>query len=36
MMQRIKNCKELVPYLKNAIEDEGIEIGIEDSLSSEN
>ena len=35
MIQKIKNCKELIPYLKNAIEDEGIEIGIEECLVSE-
>lgn len=32
MVQEIKSCKELIPYLKNLIEDEGIEVGIEQSL----
>ena len=27
MIQKIKNCKELIPYLKNTIEDEGIKVG---------
>lgn len=35
MIQKIKNCKELIPYLKNIIEDEGIEVGIDDSLTPE-
>lgn len=36
MIQKIKNCKELIPYLKNTIEDEGIKVGIDESLIPEN
>lgn len=35
MIQKIKNCKELIPYLKKVIEDEGIEVGIEECLLPE-
>lgn len=35
MIQKIKNCKELIPYLKNVIEDEGIEVGIDEKLMPE-
>ena len=35
MIQEIKNCKELIPYLKNMIEDEEIEVGIESNLREE-
>lgn len=35
MVQEIKNCKELIPYLKNVIEDEEIEVGIEQNLRDE-
>lgn len=35
MIQEIKNCKELIPYLKEKIEDEGIEVGIDEGLKTE-
>ena len=35
MIQKIKNCKELIPYLRNRIEDEGIEVGVDESLVPE-
>ncbi len=35
MIQKIKNCKELIPYLKSVIEDEGIEIGIDSGIMPE-
>ncbi len=35
MIQKIKNCKELIPYLKKIIADEGIEVGIEECLLPE-
>lgn len=35
MIQEIKSCKELIPYLRNKIEDEKIEVGIEDNLSEQ-
>lgn len=35
MIQEIKNCKELMPYLKKVIEDEGIEVGIDGCLNPE-
>lgn len=35
MIQEIKNCKELMPYLKEKIEDEGIEVGIDEDLKTE-
>lgn len=35
MIQEIKSCKELIPYLRNMIEDEKIEVGIEDNLSEQ-
>lgn len=35
MVQKIKNCKELIPYLKDVIEDEGIEVEIDKSIMPE-
>lgn len=35
MIQKIKNCKELIPYLKKVIEDEGIEVGIDEKIIPE-
>ena len=35
MIQEIKNCKELIPYLKEKIEDEGIKVGIDEDLKTE-
>ncbi len=32
MIQQIKSCKQLIPYLKEKIEDEGIEVGIEEKI----
>lgn len=32
MIQKIKNCKELIPYLKDFIEDEGIRVEIDSSI----
>lgn len=32
MVQQIKECKELIPYLKDIIEDEGIEVGISEKI----
>lgn len=33
MIQKIKSCRELRPYLCDKIEDEGIEVGIDESLN---
>lgn len=33
MVQQIKNCKALIPYLKDIIEDEGIVVGISEQIS---
>ncbi len=35
MVQVIKNCRDLIPYLKTKIEDEGIEVGIDENLMPE-
>lgn len=35
MIQEIKSCKELIPYLRDRIEDENLEVGIEDNLREE-
>ena len=35
MIQMIKSCKELTPYLQNIIEDERIEVGIEENLKDD-
>lgn len=35
MIQKIKNCKELIPYLQEKIEDEGIGVGIDADLKAE-
>ena len=35
MVQLIKNCRELIPYLRVKIEDEGIEVGIDENLMPE-
>ncbi len=35
MIQEIKSCKELIPYLRDRIEDENIEVEIEDNLREE-
>lgn len=35
MIQEIKSCKELIPYLRDKIEDEKIEVEIEDNLREE-
>lgn len=32
MIQAIKSCKELIPYLKDTIEDEGLEVSVEENL----
>ncbi len=32
MVQQIKECKELIPYLKDIIEDEGIKVGISEKI----
>lgn len=32
MVQQIKSCKQLMPYLRETIEDEGIEVGISEHL----
>ncbi len=32
MIQQIKECKELIPYLKDIIEDEGITVGISEKI----
>lgn len=33
MVWEIRNCKELIPYLKEKIEDEGIAVGIDEEVS---
>lgn len=35
MIRQIKECKELIPFLKNSIEDEGLKVGIDQNLNSE-
>lgn len=35
MIQQIKSCRELIPYLKQKIEDEGIEVAVSNQLSPE-
>lgn len=35
MIQKIRKCKELIPFLKDFIEDEGIIVDIEENLDSE-
>ena len=35
MIQEIKSCKELIPYLRDRIEDEKLEVEIEDNLHEE-
>lgn len=35
MIQRIKTCKELLPYLCVRIEDEGIQVGIDESIEED-
>ena len=35
MIQEIKSCKELIPYLRDRIEDENLEVEIEDNLREE-
>lgn len=35
MIQKIKSCKILIPYLRNEIEDEGIMVGISDDIDKE-
>lgn len=35
MVQKIKNCKELIPYLKDVIEDEGIKVEIDNRIMRE-
>ena len=32
MIHQIKSCRQLIPYLKEIIEDEGIEVGISEQL----
>ena len=32
MVQQIKECKELIPYLKDIIENEGIKVGISEKI----
>lgn len=35
MIHEIKECRELIPYLKEEIKDEGIEVGVEEGLVPE-
>ena len=36
MVQQIKECKKLIPYLKDIIEDEGITVGISEKIGCGN
>lgn len=36
MVQQINNCRELIPYLKDIIEDEGITVGISENIGCGN
>lgn len=35
MIQKIRNCRELKPYLRNEISDEGITVGISKQVEKE-